>query len=187
MTLRILTSAVLAAGSLTLCAGAMAQASAPTPTPMQGATTQKLAGADKNFLENAAQAGHAEIEGSKLAETKSTNPDVKAFAAQMIKDHTKVGAELDALAATKGYTPPTGPSIVQTAKIKTLGALSGTHFDKMYASQIGVSAHEDAVKLFKENASKAKDPDIKAFAAKNAPALEHHLEMARTLQQKVDK
>jgi putative membrane protein len=63
----------------------------------------------------------------------------------------------------------------------------GPSFDKMYASQIDVSAHEDAVKLFQTAATNAKDPEIKAFAAKTAPALQHHLEMAKTLQQTVSK
>lgn len=94
-----------------------AQTSTPrttSPNTMQGTDGQRseIARGDRQFLENAAQAGHAEIEGSKLAAQKSNNADVKAFAAQMIKDHTKVGDELLRLASSKGYTPPTEPSKV---------------------------------------------------------------------------
>ncbi|WP_233582851.1 DUF4142 domain-containing protein [Candidimonas sp. SYP-B2681] len=153
---------------------------------MQAAAAQKVSGDDKDFLEDAAQSGHAEIEGSKLALRKTANPDIKAFAEQMIADHTKVGDELTALAKQKGYTPPTEPSLVQATKIKAISVMDGDSFDKSYANQIGVSVHEDAVELFQETANEAKDPDIKAFAAKHLPALQQHLELARALKQKVD-
>lgn len=192
MKLRTAIITTLASGSLVVCGGAFAQ-TAPSPTtaaPMQqNAAGQnaaaQLASTDKDFMENAAQAGHTEIEGSKLAQSKAKSPEVKAFADKMIQDHTKVGQELDALAKSKGYTPPTEPSLAQKAKLKALSVMDDS-FDKRYVNQIGVSAHEDAVKLFRDAAGDVKDPEIKAFAAKNLPALENHLDMARTLKQKVD-
>jgi putative membrane protein len=176
MKLRSITLQILAVSTLAISAAAVAQTTAPA---------QKLSSADRSFLEKAAQAGYTEIQGSKTAQEKAKSADVKTFAQQMITDHTKVGDELSALAAQKGYTPPTGPSIVQKTKLTTMGALSGHRFDSMYANQIGVSAHEDAVKLFKKAAASAKDPDVKAFAAKNEPALEQHLSMAQDLKKKV--
>lgn len=139
---------------------------------------------DKDFMEKAAHAGHMEIEGSKLAQTHARSPDVKAFAEQMITDHTKVGEELQALAKTKGFELPKGPSLMQKATLKTLDMRDET-FDKKYADQIGVTAHEDAVELFQKATTEVKDPDVKQFAVKTLPALQHHLEMAKTLQQKV--
>lgn len=180
--------------SLLLSSGAMAQGNssttprdtAPGNMPATGARdTSQLARADRTFLENAAQGGHAEVEGSKLAEQKASSADVKAFAARMIKDHTKVNEELAKLASGKGYTPPTEPSVVQRTEIKALSALDGERFDKMYASRIGVAAHENTVKLFREAAQRAQDPEIKAFAAKHVPDLEEHLKMARELNKKV--
>jgi len=152
-----------------------------------GASTGKtrLAHGDSKFIENAAQGGHAEIEASKLAQQKSQNADVKAFAAKMIEDHGKVGSELDAMASRKGVTPPKEPSTMQKSEMKALSALSGAKFDKMYASRIGVAAHESTVKMFREASTNAKDPDVKAFAAKHLPELEGHLQMARDLKKKV--
>ncbi|ANN69059.1 DUF4142 domain-containing protein [Bordetella bronchialis] len=186
MTARFITRGLLAAGALALSTGAWAQP-APSSPAQQKSTEQRstLAGADKDFLENAAQGGLAEIEGSKLAQTKSSNADVKQFADQMIKDHGKANEELMALAKQKGYTPPDKPSMMQRTEIKALSVTDGTTFDKMYVSRIGVSAHEDTVKLFQKAASEAKDADIKAWASKTLPTLQHHLEMAQALQQKV--
>lgn len=188
MKLQNLALSVLIGGSLAWSGLSLAQSQPMTPAPQGGAAAQQqkdqLDGDDQDFLENAAQAGHTEIEGSKLAQAKSKSPDVKQFAEQMIADHTKVAEELATLAKSKGYTPPTEPSLVQKAKLKTLD-MSDESFDKRYADQIGVSAHEDAVKLFEEAAKDAKDPEIKAFAAKTLPSLQKHLEMGKALQQKV--
>ncbi|AOB33079.1 hypothetical protein AKI39_23475 [Bordetella sp. H567] len=187
MTARFITGGVLTAAALALGTGAWAQPAPRSTAPSQSTQPRStLASADKDFLENAAQGGHAEIEGSQMAATKSSNADVKQFATQMVQDHTKANEELMALAMKKGYTPPDKPSMMQRTELKALSATSGSSFDKMYVSRIGVAAHEDTVKLFRKAADNAKDPDIKAWAAQTLPTLQHHLDMANALHQKVD-
>src|SRR5690606_20973277 len=170
MKLRNLTVGTLAASLLALGGAGMAQPQPATPgapaspaapdtapapatpaTPAQAPAAQdqaesQLEGDDEDFLEKAAHAGFTEVEGSRMAQEKATDPEVKAFADRMVEDHTKVNEELAALAKQKGYTPPTDPSLIQTAKLKALG-LTDESFDRNYMSQIGVSAHEDAIEL----------------------------------------
>lgn len=145
-----------------------------------------VAHVDAAFMKNAAEAGLAEVEAAKLAATKATNTQVKSFAQQMVDDHTKVADELKALATSKGVTLPTEPSMMQKAKLKTLESADGATFDKRYADSFGVKAHEDTVSLFQKEASKAKDADVKAWAEKTLPGLQHHLEMAKDLQKSTD-
>lgn len=140
---------------------------------------------DAKFIEKAAQAGHFEIKASELASKQSTNAEVQTFATQMVADHTKVGNELDALAQTKGVTTPKEPSKDQQKELTKLGTLTGHAFDKEYADEVATDAHEDAVKLFKKASKDAKDADIKAFATKNLPALQQHLDMGKTLEKAV--
>lgn len=180
MKTRHLTATLLA--SLTLAAAHAAQAqTAPTAPPT--APEARLDSADRDFLENAAQAGNLEIAGSKLALEKARDPDVKAFAQKMIDEHGKAGQELATLAKSKGYDAPTDPSLVQQAKLKALG-LRDDSFDKAYVDEIGVSAHQDAVKEFEEASNEAKDPDVKQFATQTLPVLQQHLEAAQALQQR---
>ncbi|MDN3921540.1 DUF4142 domain-containing protein [Roseateles violae] len=139
--------------------------------------------ADASFMKDAAHAGHAEVSASKLALSKSSDTQVKAFAQQMIDDHTKAAAELQSLADAKGVKLPTEPSMTQKTKEKmTLSTADGANFDYRYADSAGVSAHEDTVKLFRKAAAEAKDADVRAFASKTLPTLEHHLQMAKELQ-----
>jgi putative membrane protein len=148
------------------------------------AADMKEPSADASFMKNAAEAGNAEVESSKLAVEKSTSADVKTFAQQMIDDHTKAGDELKALAQQKGVKVSDKPSIAQTAKIDLLKPTSGTTFDRHYASTFGVTAHQDTVALFRKEAQNGKDADVKAWAAKTLPTLEHHLSMAQDLKSK---
>ncbi|WP_145914769.1 DUF4142 domain-containing protein, partial [Pseudomonas syringae group genomosp. 3] len=53
-------------------------------------------------------------------------------------------------------------------------------FDQAYANN-QVSAHEQAIKLYKEEAENGKDPELKAFAKATLPTLEKHLEHAKKL------
>lgn len=151
-----------------------------------GANSSKLARADIAFLNQAAQNGHAEVEGSKLALTKATNAQVKSFAQQMVDDHTKANQELASLASSKGVEVPTEPSLAQKAKMKLLSAADGARFDQRYADSIGVTAHQDTIKLFERASTDAKDPDVKAFAVKTLPTLQHHLQMAQDLKKMTD-
>lgn len=199
MKTRTLTAALLSVSVLGAGNFAVAQQTAPTTpsTPGAPSTTttpgapaapmaaeSKLDSSDRDFLENAAQSGHMEVEGSKMALEKSQNADVKKFAQQMIDDHGKAGQQLAALAKSKGVDVPTDPSLMQQAKLKTLG-MRDEGFDKAYAEGVGVSAHEDAVKLFEEASNEAKDPEVKQFATETLPTLQKHLQMAKTLEQSV--
>lgn len=174
-----------------MSAGLLSAAAAQTPSPasappapaasVASPSGASLAHADVAFLKQAAQNGHAEVEGSRLAVEKATNTQVKGFAQQMVDDHTKAAAELSALAASKGVKLPDGPSMMQKAKLKLLSSSKGDKFDLRYAEDIGVKAHEDTVALFQKAATKAKDPDVKAFASKTLPTLQQHLQMAREM------
>jgi len=149
--------------------------------PVLGFGADALSHSDASFLKDAAEAGMYEVEGSKIALQKATDPQVKAFAQQMIDDHTKAGQEVAALASQKGVKLPDSPSMAQKAKLKTLEHWTQSGFDHHYADGVGVSAHKDAVKAFTKASTEAKDADVKALAAKTLPTLQHHLEMAQQL------
>ncbi|HEX6707275.1 MAG TPA: DUF4142 domain-containing protein [Albitalea sp.] len=151
------------------------------------AMAQALDRRDADFLKQAAQAGLAEVEGSKLAVSKGVNTQVKGFAQQMVDDHTKAGSELAALAASKGVTLPTELTVAQKAKLELLSSRDGGSFDRNYANTLGVGAHRDTLRLFQKAAGSSRDADVKAFAAKALPTLQHHFEMAQELKGVVDK
>ncbi len=136
---------------------------------------------DTDFMKKAAQAGTMEIEASKLAQQKATDSAVKDFAARMVKDHQAAADDLKQLASRKNVTLPSTPDASDRATLDALKGLDGAAFDRRYADTVGVQAHVQAVTLFRGASQTASDTDVKAFAAKTLPTLEHHLDMARNL------
>ncbi len=145
------------------------------------AAAPAYARSDAAFMKDAAHAGAAEIEASRLATTKAKSAEVKSFAETMVADHTKVAEELQALATSKNVKLPDGPSITQKTELKLINAGDDDKFDARYAKTFGVKAHESTIKLFEEAAKNAKDADVRAWAEKTLPGLRHHLEMAQAL------
>jgi len=156
---------------------ALAQASAKTSATASAA----LSKADQKIVADMAIANMAEIEAGKMAVSKSQNADVKAFAQKMIDDHTKALNDVTTLAQSKGVTLPTEVDAEHKAMAAKLDKLSGDAFDKAYIADAGVSDHGKVHAKLKGFNAKAKDPDVKALAAKMLPPVEEHLHMAKKL------
>lgn len=132
-----------------------------------------------DFIEDASAQGIAEIESGKLALQKSSSLPVKAFAQQMIDEHTLVNNELAALARSKNLKIDSDAELLNKAKAFALKQRSGESFDAAYAHN-QVAEHEKAIELF-QSAAKSDDADIRAFAAAALPKLQAHLSKAHEL------
>jgi putative membrane protein len=144
-----------------------------------------LASNQDSFWNEAAQDGLAEINLGSLALQKSQNDEVKQLAQKVVDDHTAANNELTALAAGKNVKLPTDVNAKQKAVYDKLNALSGDQFDMEFVKTL-VKDHESAVKLFQKQADSGKDAEVKAFAAKTLPTLQSHLEMAKSMSDKMN-
>jgi putative membrane protein len=129
---------------------------------------------DRKFVMDALKGGMAEVELGKLASEKASHDQVKQFGKRMTDDHGKAGEELKKIAEEKGITPPGELDAKHKKLHDRLSKLSGHDFDRAYVSEM-VKDHRKDVKEFKREADKAKDPDVKAYAAKTLPTLQEHL------------
>ena len=139
---------------------------------------------DSKFAVKAADGGMMEVELSKLALTKSTSPEVKKLAKMMVDDHTAANNELKKLAGTKNISVPATVSTDRQEKLTDFMKKTGNDFDKDYASYM-VSDHKDAIELFKKQAEKGKDTELKSWAAGKLSTLEHHLQIAQSTEELV--
>jgi putative membrane protein len=164
----------------------VARAGEPPAPPKEGAAP---GGGDVKFANNAARDGEAEVILGKLAAEKGAAEEVKKFGQQMVDDHSKASEELKSLAQSKKLDLE--KSIAAGTKkgeriSQKLSKLEGAEFDKGYVG-VMLKEHEAAVKLFQMESEKGQDAEIKAFAEKTLPTLQHHLEMVKELQSKVGK
>lgn len=132
----------------------------------------------EDFVTEAASSDMFEIESSKLAAERA-DPATKTFAQQMITDHTKTSMEMKQMvdAGKVKATIPTAMTSNYQSMLDNLKGLQGDDFNKQYHSY-QEDVHEDAVDLFKRYGAEGENAELKAWAAKTTPALEHHLQMA---------
>jgi putative membrane protein len=145
-----------------------------------GSANSQLVPEDTSFVHEAAQAGLAEVNMGNLAMQNAQDQNVKPFAQKLVSDHTAANQELQQIAAQKGMQLPSVMDAREMLTIKRLSSLNGTEFDRAFA-QDAVKAHEQAVKLFQQEAQSGQDPELKAFAQKTLQALKEHLAMARQM------
>lgn len=140
-----------------------------------------LASADREFINKAAQGNRMEVAAGKLAAQRALDPAVKQFGQQMIADHTAAADELKKVADLKQMPLTESLPDDEQKALGKLESLNGTDFDKEY-SKMMVKDHTTDVSEFKKEANKqSADSDVKAYAQKTLPTLEHHLEMAKRL------
>jgi putative membrane protein len=141
---------------------------------------------DKSFLQDAYKDGLAEVDSAQMAERKTANPDVKAFAEKLATDHTAANTKLKALAETKKVSTANEPSTMAKAKSKMLDGKTGADFDKAYIDAT-VTDHKKDIAAFEKAANEAKDQDVKNFANQTLPTLKEHLTAAESIQGKIGK
>ena len=133
------------------------------------------------FVSNASQSDMYEIQAAKIAEQRSKNHDVQAFAKKMVTDHTKLSNEMKPLIAAANQKP--SPDLDQRRKgfLDNLKAAPAADFDKTYIDQ-QVSGHQEALDLMKGYADHGSDAGLKGGAAKAVPTIQEHLDMAKKIQ-----
>ena len=132
-------------------------------------------------------ANTVDIDAGKLAESKTKNKDVRAFAERMVADHSGVNQQAVALVTKLHVTPEeneTSKSLTQggAANRDKLKGLSGSAFDKAYVDN-EVSYHQTVLDAIdKTLLPSASNPELKALLGKVRPAIAAHLEHAKHMQ-----
>jgi len=136
----------------------------------------------KGFATGAAISDMYEIEAAKIAQQRSNNADVKAFAQKMEHDHTQTSATLKSLLSSMKNQPalPAHLDDRRQGLIDNLRGASAADFDARYMSQ-QVDAHKEALSLMRGYAKDGDNKDVKAFAAETTPKIQEHLNMAQKI------
>lgn len=168
----VLLAAAVAAG-LAAATPAMAQPRTLTPPPPM--PTQA-------FLQAAAGSDQFEISEAQTALGQSRNPQVRAFAQTMIRDHAQDAQGLRQAATSGALQPPKmAMSGDQARMLGAIQSLRGQAFDKAYARQ-QVLAHVEALAVTRGYATGGADQGVRQAAQSAVPMIQRHLEMAQQLE-----
>jgi putative membrane protein len=175
-----------ASSSATDAASAAAAGAAAQPGATAPAASAAPAAAD--FVAMAAASDMYEIQAAKIAEKRSKNADIKAFAKMMVRDHTKSTALIKKAVTDSGkpITPPADLPADKKALIVALNGASAADFDKTYVDQ-QVMAHKDALALMTSYSMSGDTPQLKDAAGMIVPKVQMHLDKINSIQMALSK
>ena len=131
-----------------------------------------------------ADGGMLEVKLGELAQTNGAAASVKDFGMMMTKEHGMANSEFEKIAEKFNISLPTTLSNESQKMYDKLAGLKGKDFDKEYVNGM-VDGHEDTLDLLKKEAENGKNADMKAFATKTIPTVEHHLEIIKGIKEKM--
>ena len=136
------------------------------------------------FVHRAAVSDLFEVQSARLAQQKSSNEAVKAFAARMVKDHTdSTTALMDAVQKARLAAPESLPTVLDSPhqqQIAQLRGLSGQAFDRRYMA-MQIKAHQAALTLLETYGSNGHNGPLQRFAKDTIPMVSDHLQMAEKI------
>ena len=131
-----------------------------------------------------------EIAAGKLAKKKTDNAEVREFAEMMINEHSSVTDQTKELANKIKLKPKNSVASTTLEKDATraekkLKGLKGGAFDTAYVNQM-VAGHQAVLdSIDTKLIPNAKNEELKGLLTKVRPAVEMHLQHAKTLQAKL--
>lgn len=156
-----------------------------------GETTQvATTPTDAEIAATVTAANDSDIESGKLALSKSTNAEVKAFANEMVRAHTALNQQGSALLAKLGVAASENPTSTQLRQNGEstrgmLNGLSGSEFDKAYVNS-EVDMHQAVLdQLDNTLIPSAQNADLKALLQSARPTISAHLDHAKSLKAKL--
>jgi putative membrane protein len=166
---------------LMLAAAPLVPSLAADPPAKQAAAPAMATPSTATFLGNTAVANLFEIESSKVALSKTKNDKIKAFANQMVTDHTSAGTKFKQAVADAKLTPPVEKlDAKHQALLDDLQKKDGTAFDTAYV-KAQHDGHVETVALFEAYAKGGDNARMKQFANDMLPTLKAHLDQVSKL------
>jgi putative membrane protein len=134
-----------------------------------------------DFVTKVAMSDMFEIQASRLAARRGGNAQIKAFANQMIHDHTASSAALrTAIHGDANLPLPTALDDAHKHMLDDLTNASAADFDQKYIDQ-QTHAHQDALDLLTNYGQHGDNDALKTFASTVQPTVQHHLDMVKDL------
>lgn len=164
---------------------ALLTVSAPAPLVAADATPDNsysnLAKLDSNFIVKAARITGEQVALARIAATRTSTPDVRALAEDLVTAHDAIVTSLARLAAAKTVTldAPTADAVTRKWTDK-----KAADFEKDYVNEVA-AVHERAVSLYQEVIRDGKDSDVTTLAREQLTALTDHLNRAQELQRQL--
>ena len=142
---------------------------------------------DGQILAFASAANKGEIAEGKLAETKATNPKVKAFARQIVTDHTAMLNQGNAFAKKNNITPDSTKNDVQDLQKDSQNEMQdlnskakGADWDKDFVDK-EIDGHQKVLQKLQQAQNSTQNAQLKDMLTQATTKVQAHLQKAQAL------
>lgn len=143
-------------------------------------TDDSISAVDSTFMVKAALSNITEVDFGGIAATKGTDSLVRAFGQMMVTEHTTAQDELEQIADEYDMTLPDTLDMQHRQIREQLMALTGYQFDSLYITT-QVMDHTMTLENFETERTNGDEDNVRAYADKYQPHIEHHLELADSI------
>ncbi|WP_010093887.1 DUF4142 domain-containing protein [Burkholderia ubonensis] len=181
--------ALSAAGLLLVAMTATAQTAQPAQPgqPAEPAQTAPSAGAprlheaDQSFINDGTKTVSTQRGAARIADSRTSDSQVKAFAQRVIADDEKIIQAMRAASPRGVDVPHNDPD---TAVLDSIKTLRGAEFDKAYIEQVALAGQQKAISAFQAEIAAGRDTKLKEVARQALPILQKHYADAQKLAQR---
>jgi putative membrane protein len=133
-----------------------------------------------------------EIELGKIAAQKASSSEVRAYADQLVKDHSNVDRMVVAQAQETGTNLKNGAEARQSVRHESarekelerkLKAAQGADFDRLFLKETSAE-HDKLIAKLQQDKQNTSDEELETLIDKVIPVLEQHRELAQILMKK---
>jgi putative membrane protein len=181
------TDTTTAAGAVATGSDSANRAAGATTGANANANTSNNSWTDGQILAFASAANKGEIAEGKLAETKATNPKVKAFARQLVSDHTAMLSEGNSFAKKNNITPDSTKNDVQDLQkdaqkdMQDLQSKAkGNDWDKDFVDK-EIDGHKMVLQKLQDAQNATSNAQLKELLTKAQQKVQSHLDKAQAL------
>ncbi|MET9517970.1 DUF4142 domain-containing protein [Streptomyces sp. NPDC002994] len=134
---------------------------------------------DTMFVKAAHQGNLAEIAAGEDAQEHATTECVEKVGAVLVRDHTKLDADVKLLAGKLNVTLPGSPTAEQEKELAAVQAKAGTPAYDAAWLKSQEAAHTATLALIDQELSAGENSEVKAAARSARPVVAMHLDMVR--------
>ena len=173
----------LAAAMTSGCASLKEIVGARPPQPAVVAITPaRLSAAERAFVTRAMTRSVYELEVSRLAAERATDPRVRSYAQMLVNAQTETSNELIRIVSAKGIAPSKTLPVDKATKLHRLASLPpSAAFDEGYVRVVGIEDHAASIALYENARRQAMDRDLQAWIDRSLAAMRRHLGVAQSL------
>jgi putative membrane protein len=137
---------------------------------------------DEDFVTDAVEDNAEEIAWLRMGAANGTDAELRTHAEHMLADHQKMDTDMRKFAMTKN---------ISLDKVDTVGKVDvddakGKDWDEEWSEEL-VEMHEKTIRRFERAQDRVTDAELKTTITNTLPTLRAHLDMAKKLEERLDK